>query len=102
MDGPSKLGCLPKFRNRLKKPRVGAWGVSNLGAIDGGDGEWAMERAIFQLSAEVMAPVFHMSSISVEGKEMCVDVTWQEGIIDRSVGERLASDMDAWMRYLGK
>ncbi|KAM5355521.1 hypothetical protein ACJ41O_002167 [Fusarium nematophilum] len=93
-------------KNQLKKPRVGAWGVSNLGTLDGKDeGEaepgWGIERAVFQLSCEVTSPVFHISSISVKGKELCVDVSWQEGVINEAVGDRLAADMEAWMRFLG-
>ncbi|KAF4975249.1 hypothetical protein FZEAL_7956 [Fusarium zealandicum] len=90
-------------KSQLKKPRVGAWGVSNLGVLDGdveGDG-WRIERAVFQLSCELTSPVFHISSISVKDKELCVDVSWQEGIIDVAVGEKLASDIEAWMRFLG-
>ncbi|EXL89550.1 hypothetical protein FOPG_00207 [Fusarium oxysporum f. sp. conglutinans race 2 54008] len=90
-------------KQQLKKPRVGAWGVSNLGTLDGaieGSG-WKIERAVFQLSCELTSPVFHISSISVKGKEMCVDVSWQQGIIDAEIGDTLASDMEAWIRFLG-
>lgn len=91
----------PEFRKKLRKPRVGAWGVSNLGAIDGGTGGWRMERAAFQLSAEVGAPVFHISAISVKGRELCVDVSWMEGTVEEGIGEKLARDMETWMRCLG-
>ncbi|KAF5672754.1 hypothetical protein FHETE_3588 [Fusarium heterosporum] len=90
---------------QLKKPRVGVWGVSNLGTIDGdvegSDSDWKIERAVFQLSCEVTSPVFHISSISVKDREMCVDVSWQEGIIDGEIGDKLAADMEAWLRFLG-
>ncbi|KAF4333276.1 hypothetical protein FBEOM_12905 [Fusarium beomiforme] len=90
-------------KQQLRKPRVGAWGVSNLGTLDGAiDGPgWKIERAVFQLSSEVTSPVFHISSISVKGKELCVDVSWQQGIIDAEIGDKLASDMEAWIRFLG-
>jgi hypothetical protein len=90
-------------KQQLKKPRVGAWGVSNLGTMDGdveGSG-WKVERAVFQLSCEVTSPVFHISSISVKGREMCVDVSWQEGVVDAEIGVKLAADMEAWLRFLG-
>ncbi|KAF5019874.1 hypothetical protein F66182_8110 [Fusarium sp. NRRL 66182] len=93
-------------KQQLKKPRVGAWGVSNLGTLDGdaeglGSRGWKIERAVFQLSCELTSPVFHISSISVKGKELCVDVSWQEGIVDVEIGDRLASDMETWLRFLG-
>ncbi|KIL83829.1 hypothetical protein FAVG1_12979 [Fusarium avenaceum] len=90
-------------KQQLKKPRVGTWGVSNLGTMDGdveGSG-WKVERAVFQLSCEVTSPVFHISSISVKGREMCVDVSWQEGVVDAEIGDKLAADMEAWLRFLG-
>ncbi|KAH7005643.1 alcohol acetyltransferase-domain-containing protein [Fusarium venenatum] len=94
-------------KQQLKKPRVGAWGVSNLGTMDGevegsGSGSgWKIERAVFQLSCEITSPVFHISSMSVKGKELCVDISWQEGVIDAEIGNKLASDMEAWLRFLG-
>ncbi|KAJ4271516.1 Alcohol acetyltransferase [Fusarium torreyae] len=92
-------------KQQLKKPRVGAWGVSNLGTLNGeveGSGSgWEIERAVFQLSCELTSPVFHISSISVKGKELCVDVSWQEGVVEAEVGDKLASDMEAWLRFLG-
>ncbi|CAF3551353.1 hypothetical protein SNK03_001078 [Fusarium graminearum] len=94
-------------KQQLKKPRVGAWGVSNLGTIEGevegsGSGSgWSIERAVFQLSCEITSPVFHISSMSVKGKELCVDISWQEGAIDAEIGNKLTSDMEAWLRFLG-
>ncbi|WAO84148.1 Hypothetical protein NCS54_00135400 [Fusarium falciforme] len=89
--------------SQLKKPRGSAWGVSNLGTLDGeveGPG-WKIERAVFQLSCEITSPVFHISSISVKGRELCVDVSWQEGVINEAIGDKLAEDMEAWLRFLG-
>ncbi|KAJ4131039.1 Alcohol acetyltransferase [Fusarium equiseti] len=88
-------------KQQLKKPRVGVWGVSNLGTMDGEGSGWKIERAVFQLSCEITSPVFHISSMSVKGKEMCVDISWQEGVIDAEIGDKLASDMEAWLRFLG-
>lgn len=92
-------------KQQLKKPRVGAWGVSNLGTMDGdinGSGsDWRIERAVFQLSCEITSPVFHISSMSVKGKELCVDISWQEGVIDAEIGNKLATDMEAWLGFLG-
>ncbi|GKT98424.1 unnamed protein product [Fusarium langsethiae] len=94
-------------KQQLKKPRVGAWGVSNLGAMEGGvEGSgsgsgWRIERAVFQLSCEITSPVFHISSMSVKGKELCVDISWQKGVIDAEIGNKLASDMEAWLKFLG-
>ena len=108
-DPSGLMGLVKDWRiqkkQQLKKPRVGAWGVSNLGTMDGeGEGEgsgWKILRAVFQLSCEITSPVFHFSSMSVKGKEMCVDISWQEGIIDAEIGDKLASDMEAWLRFLG-
>jgi hypothetical protein len=87
--------------SQLKKPRGSAWGVSNLGTLDGEGPGWKIERAVFQLSCEITSPVFHISSISVKGRELCVDVSWQEGVINEAIGDKLAEDMEAWLRFLG-
>jgi hypothetical protein len=108
-DPSGLMGLVKDWRiqkkQQLKKPRVGAWGVSNLGImegeVEGSESGWRIERAVFQLSCEITSPVFHISSMSVKGKELCVDISWQEGVIDTEIGDKLASDMEAWLKFLG-
>ncbi|KAI0016221.1 alcohol acetyltransferase-domain-containing protein [Xylariomycetidae sp. FL0641] len=93
--------------SEARKPRAYAFGVSNLGAIDGrstgdGDGGWAITRAMFGSGAVVTSTAFTIAAISVKGGDFCVNVSWQVGTVDAAFGEQLARDMEGWLRYLAK
>lgn len=102
--------CLMKFvmdyrtfaKQASKRPRPGSWSVTNIGVIDGqGTGEWKMERVSFELCAEVCAPVFHLSTVTLKGGDMCVDVSWQKAAVDEQIANRLASDVETFLNRLG-
>lgn len=97
--------------DQVKKPRVSSWAITNLGIIDGGDsaakieggtaGGWSIQRAEFALSASVTAALFTLSPIAAKGGDLCIDVTWQDSVIDGGVGDRLVADLEAWLGYIG-
>jgi len=90
-----------QMKMKLSKPRARSWGVTNLGSFKGGEGkQWSIQGARFHLSAEVNAPAFHISVVSVHGGDLCVDIGWQQGIMDDAIGERLATDIEQWLKYL--
>jgi hypothetical protein len=91
-----------QMRSKLAKPRARSWGVTNLGVLDRGSGDWTIDRAVFRLSAEVNAPAFHISAVSVKGGDLCIDVGWQIGILDKAIGDKLAADIEAYLRYLAE
>jgi hypothetical protein len=95
-----------QMRQQAAKPRSGTFTVSNLGVMDGvaagAAGGWSIERAGFHLSADVASPVFHISALSVKGKDLCVDISWQRCVADKAVGERLLADTMEWLRYLAQ
>ncbi|KAK5053888.1 hypothetical protein LTR84_001850 [Exophiala bonariae] len=89
------------MKSKLSKPRARSWGVTNLGSFESGElKQWSIQGARFHLSAEVNAPAFHISAVSVQGGDLCVDIGWQEGIMDNAIGERLAVDIEQWLKYL--
>jgi hypothetical protein len=53
------------------------------------------------MSAQVSGAAFAISAISVKGGDLCVEVGWQEGIMDKAIGDTVAQDMEAWLRYVG-
>ncbi|KAH7325668.1 alcohol acetyltransferase [Stachybotrys elegans] len=91
-----------QMKSKTTKPRARSWGVTNLGTFADAEPGWKIDDAVFKLSAEVNASVFHISVVSVRGGDLCVDVGWQEGIIDPKIGDRLAADMESWLRYLAR
>lgn len=104
------------LKRLLRKPRDHTWVVTNLGVLDGGlltasakdgDGEvnkgskWYIRKAYFTLSAQVPGPGIAVSVVTVKGGEMCVDVTWEEGVVEDKIGEQVAADIERWLRRIG-
>ncbi|KAM0723271.1 hypothetical protein Q7P37_001472 [Cladosporium fusiforme] len=94
------------FYSELEKPRMATWLVSNLGALDGGlrnhqNGSWAIGQAEMSLGSYVNGPVCKLNVVSVLDGELAVDVTWQAGVIDDATGQKLASEIEAWLQTLG-
>ncbi|KAJ3455917.1 hypothetical protein MRS44_017399 [Fusarium solani] len=96
-------------KQQVKKPRTAGWLVTNLGVIDGGheltdaaghEMDWRIDRAEFQLSAEVPGAFFHICPVAVKGRELTIDISWQDGIVDASLGERLASDIQSIVTHV--
>ncbi|KAM0330778.1 hypothetical protein ACHAQA_003732 [Verticillium albo-atrum] len=104
------------IKDGAKKPRPESWLVTSLGIIDGqnhvgqqeGDGEagktraWSIDQAVFSLCAATNGPVFQLSPVSVLGKGLWVEVSWQDGVVEASMGDRLATDVESWLEYLGQ
>lgn len=91
-----------QFRDNAKKPRVCSWGITNIGVMNGGDGEWKITRALFQVPFEHTAGAFGLSCVSVKGGDLNVLVNWQDGVLDDSMGDKLASDLQVWLEHMGK
>ncbi|VUC28948.1 unnamed protein product [Clonostachys rosea] len=99
-------------KKRIKRPREYAWLVSNIGVlkddhadVDVANGEainWQIEQGQFSLSSEVTGCAFGVSAVGFEHGGLCIDVSWQDGIYDNSLGEGLAGDIGKWMGELGR
>ncbi|KAH7252990.1 alcohol acetyltransferase [Fusarium solani] len=102
------VGDFDKFhRDELKKPRTASWLVSNVGVIDGqNDGDeashWSIERSKFSLSACVVGCLFNIGVVSVKGKDLFVDLTWQDGIVDTGIADQLIADLEKWLRHVAE
>lgn len=91
-----------QMRDEAKKPRGSTWAVTNLGAMDGGDGEWKITRALFQIPAEQAAAAFGIACVSVKGGDFNAIINWQQGVLDDSMGDKLASNLQVWMEHMGR
>jgi hypothetical protein len=96
----------PMHRDTAKRPREGGVLLTNLGVLDGGMSDdrqnWTIESARFQLSPAVTGPALQMSTISVKGGDLCVDLSWQEGVIDNSLADEWTDHMKTWLALLSK
>lgn len=102
------VGDFDKFhKDELKKPRTASWLVTNVGVIDGqshGDeaSRWTIERSKFSLCATVLGCMFKISVVSVKGKNLCIDLTWQDGVIDVGIADQLIADLEKWLHYVAQ
>ena len=98
-----------------KKPRQFSWLVTNIGVMEGGDGDsrsrdrpghgdgqgWSIDHAQFGLSAEIPAAAIEFSPVSVAGRGMCVGVNWADCALDCTLAGRIVADMERWLVQLG-
>ncbi|KAJ4324578.1 Alcohol acetyltransferase [Fusarium piperis] len=110
-DAVGLMGVVSDFRrfqkDGLKKPRTASWLVTNVGVIDGqSDGGeaslWTIERSKFSLSAAVSGCIFNIAVVSVKGKKLCIDLTWQDGIIDAGIADQLIADLEKWLHHVAQ
>ncbi|KAF4454923.1 hypothetical protein F53441_2662 [Fusarium austroafricanum] len=94
-------------RSTEKKPRELSWIVTNIGVIDGkpeksADSEdgWAVNKARFTLCADVAGPAMQISTVSVKGGDLTVELSWQDLDDLNDVGNRLTHDLEAWLIHL--
>lgn len=95
------------------RPREYSLFVSNVGVIDGGlhadttasdaqSEKWSISRAQFSLSAEVTSAPLMASVMSVTGGPLCIGITWQGGVLDNSMGEAFAAELERWLAQIGR
>ncbi|KAK8045817.1 hypothetical protein PG996_013881 [Apiospora saccharicola] len=107
------------MRDLAKKPRQFSWLVTNIGVMEGGDGNsssrpgndnndndngqrWSIDHAQFGLSAEIPAAAIEFSPVSVAGRGMCIGVNWADCALDTTLAERIVADMERWLVQLGR
>ncbi|KAI1306832.1 hypothetical protein F5Y03DRAFT_353135 [Xylaria venustula] len=105
------------FRKKIGKPRDGTWELSNLGSLsvaDAGisrptnaengqgveqDERWFIDHAVFTQGNAVGAALnINVAGVAEHG--IHVTASWQEGIVDVDLVERLAGDLQAWVAEL--
>ncbi|KAK1250053.1 hypothetical protein MKX08_010056 [Trichoderma sp. CBMAI-0020] len=114
-----------QMKQELKKPRAVAWNVTNLGVMDGkleaaeiaqlqdannnkmqkgvsGSKGWSVSRAVFSLSADVTEAFIHISPMAIKGGDLTIEISWQRGLIDDNICERLTAGVGEWLRFIGQ
>ncbi|KAH6645104.1 alcohol acetyltransferase-domain-containing protein [Truncatella angustata] len=97
----------PQQESEAHKPRYLSWLVTNLGVLDGAievareqEQSWSIRRAELVLSAEVPSAALSVSIMTVKDSQMCVTCSWQDCVVDASLGERLLSDLERWLKQI--
>lgn len=114
-----------QMKQELKKPRPVAWNVTNLGVMDGklgtadiaqaqeasndnmpkgvsGSKGWSVSRAVFSLSSDVTETFIHISPMAIKSGDLTIEISWQRGLIDDNVCERLTAGVEEWLRFIGQ
>jgi hypothetical protein len=91
------------LKSMEKKARDLSWEVTNLGVIDGKteDDGFAVAKARFTLSGTVAGPAIQISTVSVKGGDLSIELSWQDLPEIHDVAGRLVQDLQAWLLYLG-
>ncbi|KAI6581455.1 hypothetical protein MCOR06_009044 [Pyricularia oryzae] len=89
------------------KPRSSSWMVTNIGVLDGsggprGGGRWAIDRARFLICAEAVGRGLNVSTISVKGQGLSVGLSWQDGVVEESLGKGVAANLEGWLVALAR
>ncbi|KAF7522775.1 hypothetical protein G7054_g12030 [Neopestalotiopsis clavispora] len=79
---------------------VGDWRTQVMGAASR-PREYSF-RAQFSLSAEVTSAPLMASVMSVAGGPLCIGITWQDGVLDNSMGEAFAAELERWLAQIGR
>lgn len=95
-------------QSEARKTRYLSWLVTNLGVLDSGLGDnkvqeegWSLRRAELVLSTEVPSAALSVSIITVKDEQMCVTCSWQDCVVDQSLGAQLMHELERWLNEIG-
>lgn len=87
--------------NKVGKPRSGTWELSNVGTIKGnsaeGSGAWSIRRLLFSQPVLVAGTAFNVNVAGLEGGPVNLVLNWQETVVDDSIIEGVAEDVESWV-----
>lgn len=92
---------------KVGKPRSGSWECSNAGSLsaagsEGETGECEIERLIFSQGALPAGAAFSVNVAGVEGKGLSITISWQDTIVDTSLVDGVALDLESWFIRFGE
>lgn len=97
------LGDLRKhWLSKVGKPRSGTWELSNIGTIKGnsaeGNAAWSIRRSLFSQPVLVVGTAFNVNVAGLQGGAVNLVLSWQETVVDDSIVEGVAEDLEAWFQ----
>lgn len=104
----SMLGWVSDWRKfwltKLGKQRETTWEVSNIGSMAGSSEDangWRIERSIMSQGATVSGAAIGVNVAGISRGDICITLSWQEGIVDGGIIDSLAADLQNWLDMLG-
>lgn len=96
-------GDIQQFlRSKLGTTRDVSLEVSNIGVVDGGNGEGEVvfERMVFTASVNTAGPPYTINMAAAKGGDISVVLAWEEGFIQREEAEELLGSLEGELRGL--
>jgi hypothetical protein len=94
------------MRNLIGGRRLESFEVSNIGVMDGGLDQQSnaakVKRLLFSQSSNVMGPAYVFNMATVKGGDLAVALTWQEGVLDDEVAEKVLMELGTELSGLCK
>ena len=87
------------FRKLVGKKREYSFEVSNVGVLSQ-NGESVIKRVIFSQCSSVTGAAYVFSVATVEGGDMAIALTWQDGIIKTETAETVLSQLETDLNSL--
>ena len=79
----------------IGKRRLCSFSISNVGIFDQNIlDKVQISRIVFSQSIHVNGPAFQFTLATAKGGELAVALTWQEGIVELNVAERVLNDLE--------
>jgi hypothetical protein len=91
------------FWSRVGKERSWSFEVSNVGLVDGGlygDGIAKLRRLVFSQSANVAEAPYVFSMASVNGGDMAIALTWQEGVLEEAKAKQVMEALESELHLM--
>jgi hypothetical protein len=91
------------FWSRVGKERSWSFEVSNVGLVDGGlygDGIAKLGRLVFSQSANVAEAPYVFSMASVNGGDMAIALTWQEGVLEEAKAKQVMEALESELHLM--
>ncbi|KAK4177677.1 alcohol acetyltransferase [Triangularia setosa] len=92
--------------SKLGTPRQTTWEVSNIGSIRGTSDKshsqpgWQIRRSIMSQGATVAGAAIGVNVAGVASGDICITLSWQEGIVETNLVERMVLDLRRWLGQL--
>jgi hypothetical protein len=94
---------------KLGTPRGASWEISNIGTMAGTSSEqedgpsgWSIERSILSQCASVAGAAVSVNVSGIKGGAVCMALSWQEDVVETSIIDGLAADLQNWFDHFGR
>ncbi|KAK0737712.1 alcohol acetyltransferase [Apiosordaria backusii] len=108
-DIMSMLGWVSDWKkfwlSKIDTPRQTTWEVSNIGSVRGTSNRsrspvWQICRSVMSQGATIAGAAIGVNVAGAAGGDICITLSWQEGIVETNVVERIALDLRRWFGQL--